>query len=196
MSDLAPEGRSGVLVVLGKNWREKGTRLSVESRMNALAAAELSRRLDVEAVILSGGRTAGPEHPSEAALMLTYLQRHGPIPTRIVLEEQSIDTFDNAEHVRAILADRLHCAIYLATVDAHLPAAVTSFEANGLRPTAVYPSELLLLSRSPHHAAFVRRYRRSGRAILDRVRERIRMLILRFDRRGRSLRFLTKHLRG
>ena len=95
------------VVALGKNWKRSPFGPSLESRMNALAAAHLVSTGAGDLLIFSGGRTAGPDRPSEARAMYAYMRRffsEEQIPEEaVILEETSIDTAANAEHVHDIL---------------------------------------------------------------------------------------------
>ncbi|MBV9279602.1 MAG: YdcF family protein [Chloroflexi bacterium] len=188
-----------VLVVLGKNWRRSPFGLSLESKMNALAAAELYAAGRVDHLLFSGGRTAGRDRQSEAEAMYLFLRRfYGAdrIPdTAVLLEDRSIDTAGNAEQAAATLARLGIQEVGLLTVECHLPAATLLFAAYGVKPCATFAAEAILRQRSPHHAALLQRYRRSPRARLDRVRERIRRALLPVDPAGRLLRPVTSLLR-
>ena len=69
---------------LRSRWHARSPALGLESRLCALAAAQLIRRGAVERLVLSGGHTAGSTYPSEAAAMATYLRRHVRGDARVV----------------------------------------------------------------------------------------------------------------
>lgn len=167
--------------------------------MNALAAGELFVRGEFDAIIFSGGRTAGRHRPSEAAAMHRYLRRHfsmSDVPDSvIVLEEDSIDTAANAEYVAKLLDRRRHAAIALVTTAPHLTVATRLFHNFGLRVNDTFRAEDVLTARSSHHQEFVARYRRSIRARRERAKEAVRRVLLVIDPHGRLLRPVTAALR-
>lgn len=179
-----------VLVVLGKNWH-RPPHLSAGSRLNALAAAEIIRR-SPHVLVLSGGRTAGPRHPSEAAAMAVYLTQRRAAP-RLILEEGSIDTGANATLCRALLGTR---PISLLTTAAHAPAALRLFRYAGFPVERLYIAEEIVAARSRHHARWIARYRTSPSVRLEHLAERLRLALLRVDPSGRLLRPLTGVTRG
>lgn len=191
------EKQPGLLVVLGKNWSRDRRRLSVESRLNAVAAIELYRRGVAVEILFSGGHTAGARHPSEAAEMAGLARTLAPsAPSEaLLLEEKSIDTAANAQHVRVMLNRMEPRPVYLLTTSNHLPAAVRIFEAHSVPVSAAFKSEDVVHGRSAHYASLLNRYRRSPRVRMDRMRERLRMVLLGVDPRARTLRPLTTLLR-
>jgi len=74
--------------------------MRLESKLNALAAAELYQRGLTKRIIFSGGRTAkgpdGDEYPSEAALMRDYVIHKFGIPEEdITTEDEATNTIEN-----------------------------------------------------------------------------------------------------
>lgn len=102
------------LVVPGKNigigWTREKIRktphiLSDRSELSVFAAGFLYKTGNFNRIIFSGGRTAGSNFPSEAAAMKDFLLKEFPeIPEdKIILEENSFDTIENATEVKKLL---------------------------------------------------------------------------------------------
>jgi uncharacterized SAM-binding protein YcdF (DUF218 family) len=205
------------LVVLGKNWRaypptndsgEFKLRLSIESKMSALAAGEMFRAGLINEIIFSSGKTAGRNYPSEAMAMKDFMLSKFPdIPdVAIVLEETSIDTPQNAEEVAKIInADPRLKKIALMTIKSHMLRSVRLFKEFGM-DVKQFPSEDQLKKRdgkanektgmhSQHYRSFLRAYSKSGRAFKERAVEFILRNLLYIDSKGKIPRILTKKLR-
>lgn len=193
------DGATGpVIVVLGKYWRLDGSDLSLESKLNALAALVLYRRLQPPPVLLfSGGHTAGRDRPAESEAMRTYLLRHDlQVPDgAILLETESIDTAQNADFVARILQGQGVASVDLLTVRAHAAGARRIFAAYGVRVDRVHAAEDVLAMRSSHHLGFIRRYARSPRVLAQWAQEAVRSVLLLVDPRGERLRRVTRLMR-
>lgn len=115
------------LVVLGKNigvgWNREKIRktphfLSDRSELSVYAAGFLFKTGNFNKIIFSGGKTAGIDFPSEALSMKVFLLKEFPeIPeSKIILEENSFDTKENAAETNKILKDlELNQIIVLTT---------------------------------------------------------------------------------
>ncbi len=115
------------LVVLGKNigvgWTREKIRktpnfLSDRSELSVFAIGFLFKTGNFNKIILSGGKTSGANFPSEARAMKDFLLKEFPeIPEdKIILEENSFDTIENATEVKKILEDMgINQAIGLTT---------------------------------------------------------------------------------
>ena len=195
-----------LLVVLGKNIgvgatpeeiRRKPHHLSPESRMNVLAAGALwSPEVDV---LFSTGQTAGSDTPSEASAMKRYfMHRYPHIPeSRLLTEEQSIDTAGNAEEVARMLVERgqPYKRIGLVTVGYHLDNAVKLFANYGVPVADKYAAEVEVRRIHPVLGRYVRLWSESERVISEYRRERVRSLLLPIDRKGKLLRQVTARTR-
>ncbi|MDO8547813.1 MAG: YdcF family protein [Nitrospirales bacterium] len=195
-----------MLVVLGKNWRGYPPRnkppgwrlhLSLESKMTALAAGHLVRSGRADAMLLSGGRTAGTDCPSEAEAMRAYIRKKFPdVPDQaILLEESSIDTAENAELIRTMTQDRAPQRITLLTIGFHLPRSLALFPIYGLPVERGIASETILAERSPHHQRFIRTFLKSRRVKSETMKEALLRLLLLVDPRAKIPRLLTRWLR-
>lgn len=108
-----------------------------------MAVAELARRFPEARVIVTGGggrlRDVGGVMLSEAQVAAAFLERHGVAASRMVLEDQSRTTAENA---RRSLADRQPAegdTWVLVTSAFHMPRAIQSFHATGWTGLVPYP---------------------------------------------------------
>lgn len=196
------------LIVLGAGWNKFETdivdiailppkyNLNMEAKIRTLAAGEMFREKLADKIIFSGGKTAGRKWLSEAKAMQEYLKNKFPeIPDdSIIIEEESIDTPDNAEKILPILEKYKIQNAALMTSAAHLPRAQKIFETFGIE-THPFPAENELKKRSLRHLRFVKNYLKSDRVKKMNLREKILRGIFWFDKKGRSLRLITKKTR-
>ena len=194
------------VVVLGKNWRAYPPRnrpagwrlhLSIESKMAVLAAGHLFRSGHADMILISSGKTAGPDWPSEAEAMRDYLKRRYPgIPDEsILLESISIDTPENAEQVSRILRAHEPQPVTLLTIGFHLPRSMKIFRTFGITAERGMASEDVLAERSLHHRTFIVNYLKSWRVKSERVKEALLRLLLLVDPEATIPRLQTKRLR-
>ena len=190
------------LIVLGKNWRElpekdadpnnEKVNLSLESKMTARAALEMYQNGRVGQIILSGGKTAGENWPSEAEAMKDYMvlkyaaqlkkesnledvkAELDKLTNAVILEEQSIDTKTNAVEVKEIFdAHKLKNAALL-TVGFHLDRAQNEFSNNGIT-TQGFASEEVMKTYCPmlYERFYDQKYRHSPRHLKQEVWEKV-----------------------
>lgn len=99
-------------------------------------AASLLRTGKARTALLSGGivfpRPGDP--PSEAAVLAGWLRDQGIAPDRLVLEEKSRNTRENAIESAAIVAAHGWKRVLLVTSAWHAPRALGCFRAAGLSP--------------------------------------------------------------
>jgi uncharacterized SAM-binding protein YcdF (DUF218 family) len=131
-----------IAVVLGGGIRTDGTPTEA-TLARARAAADLVRPRDL-GVILSGGHGGGARRArSEAALMRDVLVERGIDPSRIYLEDASVDTLTNAVNTAvrylAALAPR---PLILVTSPFHMARALETFALvlGPAWPLAAHPS--------------------------------------------------------
>ncbi len=200
-----PEKFEAVIVV-GEFWRDNPNKqklgtwepvLNIESKMSALAAAEMVKAGLADKIIISAGATAGPEQPSEAGAMLEFMVKNCPeiVGKTVILENESIDTAENAENVLPILEKYNLHNVALMAMGSHLPRTKKLFEAYGISAKA-FPSEEFLVKRSPHYERFVQKYLHSPRMLSRLTREAILRSLLVVDTKGKMLQKLTKTIRG
>jgi len=193
------------VVALGKNWEfamgGKRVFLSLESRITALAAAELYLEKRIKCIIFSGGETAGNDpqgnpYPSEAEEMKKYLRiffSEEEIPDRaIILEVNSFDTAGNAEEVKKVIRKRNLKAICLLTVALHMPRAKKLFGNYGIKITETFSSEEILKGRNEFYDKLVGDYDWSTRYIAELIKETVGVgLVNTIDPKGEILRKVT-----
>jgi uncharacterized SAM-binding protein YcdF (DUF218 family) len=111
------------------------TQVEVNSAADrVLYAAALYREGKAPAVLLSGGSIDWQEtgETSPAADMSSLLQQLGVPQEAIWLEENSLNTYENAVHCHQILEERGINQILLVTSALHMPRARALFEKQGL----------------------------------------------------------------
>jgi uncharacterized SAM-binding protein YcdF (DUF218 family) len=135
-SACEPMAADAIVIVLaggmaGTAVESDATRLSESSLRRAMAAAQVARRSPTARFILSGG---GRKPVREADLMRTLMTDHGVGPDRLVLERESLNTWENATKSAQILGERgwKTRPLYLLTSATHLPRAVATFRKAGI----------------------------------------------------------------
>lgn len=199
--EVLPE-KFEALVVLGEGWRERPPkkadkdwplRLSIESKMSALAAGEMFKAGLTDKIIFSTGKTAGKRWPSEAKIMSDYLKKNYSIipDDAIVLEKESIDTVENAEMVAEIIQKHKIKNIALMAPRYHLKRSVNIFKNYGMEIHS-FPPEEMIKKRSPHYEKFVENYLKSGRVRKKKIKEAALRSLLVIDAKGKIPRIITK----
>ncbi len=135
---LKSEHPPGAIVILGGGMavdeRElpDKTRPSLTTLVRLVHGAQLARWSGLP-VLVSGGRPVGRVR-SEAAVMAQSLGEHFSVKPRW-LEEESLDTIDNARYSSALLRKEGIRHVILVTEAFHMRRAKFSFEAAGLSVT-------------------------------------------------------------
>lgn len=181
-----------VVIALGKNWAPGQKRLSLESRMTALAAGKLLKEGVAKKAIFSGGYTAGSEMPSEAGAMLTHMGlSYKDQVYKVELEDESLDTSRNAENVKNSLGKK--DKVLLLSIGYHFPRAKRIFDSYGVKADTISSEEVLEEGRMND---FLGNYHKSLRHRFETAKE---VLILNpislVDRKGIALRGLASFLR-
>ena len=115
--------------------REVLARIDVSARNYAAC----KRTATVCTVIVSGGNPQ--RHPaSEADTYLPYLLREQVPRSDIVLENQSLTTYENARNVSAIVGQSRYDSLILVTSAYHMPRALLDFRHFGLDPQPLISS--------------------------------------------------------
>lgn len=198
------------VIALGKNWNfsieGKRIELSLESKITALAAAELYLQKKVNNIIFSGGETAGLDlngipYPSEAEEMKKFLRiffQNNEIPDKaIILENKSIDTAGNAEEVREIINIKKFKKLALLTVGFHLPRSKEIFKNYNVLIKAYYSSEEVLKNSNSYYDQLISEYYWSTRYITEIAKEVVGLgLVHTIDPKGKILRAITAKTRG
>lgn len=139
-----PERIDGILVLgggvsVGREGGQTAYRLTAISLARTLAAADLARRHPEARVLLTGGLGAWrQEGPSEAALMAEILTTLGLPCERLLLEEESRTTWENARYAASLAPPQPEETWVLVTSAFHMPRALGAFRAAGWSPLA-YP---------------------------------------------------------
>jgi uncharacterized SAM-binding protein YcdF (DUF218 family) len=124
------------IVVLGGASKE-GKNLTPEDRLSEpslkrlLEGIRLSRHLPEARLILSGGDFSGAT--PVAKVMHVAALKYGLTPSRLVLEENSWDTYDEARLLNKTLSKDF---FYLVTSASHMPRSMAMFKKMGSRPIA------------------------------------------------------------
>lgn len=85
-------------------------------------------------ILISGGRTAGVQYPSEAKVLAQYFDRFQAQYTPIILEETSTDTYESSLQVGAIMEKREIRNIFLITDEVHMLRSLAAYRARGIDP--------------------------------------------------------------
>lgn len=201
-------GPMDALVVLGKNISEgigdspediraSRSKLSLESEINAIAAGMLYSTGACRKIIFSTGHTAGPEVPSEARAMKDYMLRHFPDISEeaVILEEESINTKQNAQEVSKIVGKHQFEHVGLLTVGYHLPRSFNEFQRAGVEVEQKFAAEDVLQLRSRRHQELIDRWHQSELVRKETNKERIARLLLKIDPSGRLIDAITSRTR-
>lgn len=138
-----------VIVVLGGGRRQGaiehpgGEALSSASLRRVIYAAQLAEQTGLR-VAVSGGKPDGGRL-SEAVLMRNLFEKSLKQPVAFI-EEQSLDTRQNAIYIARMLAVQKIDTVVLVTDVLHMPRAVQSFQATGLK---VVPAPMYFQAGSP-----------------------------------------------
>ncbi len=129
----APDG----IIVLGGAINPELSQARGTAEINASAermtsAAELALRFPAARIVLSGGNNALMNPVStEAAMSANFLERLGIAKERIVLEDKSRTTSENATFTRDLLRPKPGEYWLLVTSAVHMPRAMGAFRAAG-----------------------------------------------------------------
>lgn len=198
------------LIVLAKGWKEyfskhkgdKPLKLSMESKMVTMAIGEMMKNDFADKVIITGGKTAGPDKPSESHEMLEYLLQNYPeeagkftLDDSLILEEQATDTVQNAENVTKMLEDRnISGPVALMAIGYQLERARRLFENEGISAKA-FPAEDYLIKRNKHYEKFLEKYSSSAHVTIHKVKEFVMRFLLWIDPKGEIPATVTGRIR-
>jgi uncharacterized SAM-binding protein YcdF (DUF218 family) len=134
-----PEQRIDGIIVLGGSYdRVRGYLSTVLLDDNAdpmVVVASLSRRYPNAKIIFSGG-TELPYVPAEAAVAKQLFISFGIDPARIVVEDQSRNTIENARFTARLIAPQPGTRWLLVTNAFHMPRAMGTFRNSGFDVSA------------------------------------------------------------
>jgi uncharacterized SAM-binding protein YcdF (DUF218 family) len=110
----------------------KRPELGPSTLYRCLHGAALHRANPDNLIILSGGRINGETDPAAAAVMDEFMRLQGVNPSRILLEESSRDTYENAVETCKLLRTRGIHKIVLVTEATHMLRAEACFRKQGM----------------------------------------------------------------
>jgi uncharacterized SAM-binding protein YcdF (DUF218 family) len=130
-----PEDIEAIVVLASALWADEeaqgGFTLDDNSRARCQRAAELYRAGKPCPMVVSGGQAA-PHEPASAHLMRDFLIEHGVPATDIIVEDQSVNTYENAVECSRVLDERGLGKVALVTTGSHLVRAVRCFRKQGV----------------------------------------------------------------
>jgi len=172
------------------------THLSFDSKLRVLAGGTIASQGKAESIILTGGRTAGKDNPSEAEVMKVYLLKKFPELANFPITdlESSYDTRGNAKEVAEMLGDNIEGNILLITNGYHMLRAKRDFNKEGLKVSEI-SAESIVSQRSEHHERLIEEYLQSYDVKKKEAIEIMLRGIDKIDSEGRLLTALAKMLR-
>ena len=155
LPDGLPETDELCLVVLGFQLNPDGG-MKDELIQRLAVARACAEKYPNALIVCTGGGTA-PENPgaTEAGEMAKWLIAHGVDPRRVVAEDRSLTTAQNAIFTCEILAEHYPGVKQLAIIssDYHIPTGVLLFEAwNTLQAEEAGKERLRVVSNAAWHA--------------------------------------------
>ncbi len=123
-----PQPGADYVIVLGAQVRGRTPSYSLARRLDK--AYEYLQQNPTTQVIVSGGQGPG-EEITEAAAMAEYLESRGIAKERIILEEQSRNTYENIEYSRRLVEDE-DASIVLVTNRFHVFRSVGIAKKQGM----------------------------------------------------------------
>ncbi len=138
--NIVPENVDAIIVLTGgmKYVGNAGWIPSAESYQRAMVAYDIQARVNSRVpIIISGGKTAGVQYPSEAKVVSDLINRHKAQITPTILEENSLNTYENAQEVARMVRDRGADTVFLVTDELHMLRALATFRARGLDPMPI-----------------------------------------------------------
>ena len=101
-----------------------------------LAGLELARDFPAAKLVFSGGTTSFTDHTkTEASLLKAEAIRLGVAPERILVDDRSRNTRENAQECKRLVGDASGQALVLVTSAFHLRRSLACFRQVGLEPT-------------------------------------------------------------
>jgi uncharacterized SAM-binding protein YcdF (DUF218 family) len=134
-----------------------------EAAERVTAIAELARRFPTASIVFSGGsENPNSSSPAEANFAAQIFGSFGISPERILLENRSRNTAENARFTKILVNPKLNERWLLVTSAAHMPRAIGTFRKTGF-PVEAYPvdwqtkggQDLLSLFGSPLGGLFL-----------------------------------------
>lgn len=105
-------------------------------------ALKLARRFPQARILFAGGSGAlGHDEPAGATVAAQFFPEHGVDPARLLLEDRSRNTRENAEYSHALAQPGPGEKWALVTSAYHMPRALQIFEAAGWRNLTPWPTD-------------------------------------------------------
>ena len=98
------------------------------------AQAKINSRLPI---LVSGGKTKGTKHPSEAEVIVSQFDRQNAQILPMVIEDVSTNTYENALQSAHIVRSRGSDNVLLVTSEEHMLRALAAFRGRGIDPIAL-----------------------------------------------------------
>lgn len=196
-----------IVVVLGSSWEDfkegEHPELSTDSKLRTLAAGVLASEKDISQLIFAGGRTAGPENPSEAQEMKRYLKENfSNLEVSIKLDSESFDTIENAKFVNEIAGKTDLSKVFVVTNEYHRERVSAIFEYVGMPVEVVAAEDVLRRTYQKDkgenyypYKKFIEQHLNSGEIKRKEFLEVGLRVINKLDPEGRLLTSLAKKLR-
>ena len=141
---VPPKNFSGdVVIVLGGGMKENVPDFSGNSELNSaglervFTAARISKKKNIP-IIASGGAVFAKK--AEAEVAKRFLTDMGVSGDKIIVENKSRDTYENAVFSREICIERGFKKAILVTSAFHMPRAAMIFEKAGFKDIVYYPT--------------------------------------------------------
>lgn len=148
--DMKPTDADIVVVLTGGmrfTGKEVGWLPEMESYQRLVAGLEIHRKMNSRTpILISGGKTHGPHYPSEAAVLKARFDKDNARILPFVLEEISINTYENALQSAHVIHDRQASRVLLVTSEEHMLRALAAFRGRGIDPL---PLRVYTMSRGP-----------------------------------------------
>jgi len=110
-------------------------------------ALEIQQRIGSrKPILVSGGKTFGTKHPSEADVMVRYFDKRNAQITPMIIEDISTNTYENALQSAHTIRQRGAENVLLITSEEHMLRALAAFRGRGIDPI---PFPVLTLQRRP-----------------------------------------------
>lgn len=158
---VLPESVSGIILLTGAEvvaTSEASGLPQLGSHANRyVAALRLAHRYPAARIVVTGGpllQQGKPELGTQTAIARATLESVGVDPARIVYEQQSRDTCDNARNTRRLVAPARDERWILVTSAIHMPRAVACFRAAGWYDLIPQPDAYQAAAGLPGAATF------------------------------------------
>ena len=138
--DIAPEDADLIVMpTAGMTYMSSmGWMPTKASYQRALVAYSVQARVGSRVpIVILGGKTKGLSYPAEAKVVSKLINRNKAQITPTILEETSLNTYENAREAVRIADGRNADTILLVTSDVHMLRALASFRARGIDPAPI-----------------------------------------------------------